>query len=181
MSNDGSCPAKCRSAKQDNLFQVGTIVPLSVLHYLRTTVSHKIIEKRFCGNNVFILLLILLKTFRADQASEEWWQALPQLCVPTAELKYCVHISMPFGEKHYSSFVWLQLCLPDSVFIQRSWGGWLFAELRRLGVAAGAAGSCSGHLNPLGWNLRSARCQGLRSDVSSHVSWTRRAPRAVPM
>lgn len=83
---------------------------------------------------------------------KKWEQALPHVCILTAELKCHAH-SLPFGEKCWEQFHLASVCVPDSVFTQMSWGRWLFAVLRPLREAAAAAGSGSGLPCLLGWNL----------------------------
>lgn len=63
--------SKVQKSKARYFLKVCTAVPLSILHYLRATISHVIIEQRFCGDDVFMLLFVLLRMFRADHASEK--------------------------------------------------------------------------------------------------------------
>lgn len=169
MSNDGRCTAKCRSPKQDTLFK--SVHCSSSLHLALLEGNHitrDYWKKGFVGIMSSCYCLYYLQCSEQTMLLKKWRQALPHLCIATAELKRHVH---------FLAFWWEaldQLCLASALF---AWQRVHPDELRqvvgcRTESPAGGCwgyGVCSGYLDLLDWNLLSTWCQGVRSSESSYV------------
>lgn len=91
---------------------------------------------------------------------KKWEQALPPVCLLTAEPK-CLTYPLPFGVKCLEQFRLASAVCPWQCVHPDDWRQVLFAVLRPLREAAAPA---QANPNLLGWNLLCPRCQGVRSN-----------------
>lgn len=100
-------------------------------------------KKRFVGIMFSYYCFYYLQYSEQTMLLKKWWQALPHLCTPTAELKHHVYF----------------LALTSALF------PWHCSSRRASPLREAAVSAWSCCLNLLGWNLLPTSCQGVRNDV----------------